>query len=71
MRRAPRTSVREWMTLVYSGYCACELGGDGCGELTSGATGRVRYCRESRPAALSMTSLSMARPFLSSPCLEK
>ena len=56
---------------VYSGYCACELGGDGYGELTSGATRRVRYGRESRSAALSMTSLSMARPFFSLLCLEK
>ncbi len=33
---------------VYSGYCACELGGDGYGELTSSATRRVCYGRESR-----------------------
>lgn len=56
---------------VSSGYCSCELGGDGYGELTSDATRRVRYGRESRSDALSMTSLSMARPFFSSPCLEK
>lgn len=56
---------------VYSGYCACELGGDGYGELTSGATRRVRYGRESRSAVLPITSLSMSRPFFSSPCLEK
>lgn len=31
----------------------------------------VDYGRESRSAALSMTSLSMARAFFSSPCLEK
>ena len=56
---------------IYSEYCTCGLGGDGCGELTSDATRRVRYGRESRSAVLSMTSLRMARPFFSSPCLEK